>query len=156
VSFRDKEHLSALRFKDEVFVLETMFWPDEVRAAEFDTIPADGKVRANEVEMAKALIENLTEPWNPEQFKDEYREAMMDIVEKKVAGEPIEAPAEAPPARVVDLMEALKASVAAAKDRTPSAGGAKRRTATKTAAKRSTAKTAAKKSTATRKRAAAG
>jgi DNA end-binding protein Ku len=156
VSFRDKEHLSALRFKDEVFVLETMYWPDEVRAAEFETIPADGKVRANEVEMAKALIENLTEPWNPEQFKDEYREAMMDIVEKKVAGEPIEAPAEAPPARVVDLTEALKASVAAAKDKTPSAGGAKRRTAKKSTAKRSTAKTAAKKSTATRKRAAAG
>jgi DNA end-binding protein Ku len=156
VSFRDKEHLSALRFKDEVFVLETMYWPDEVRAAEFDTIPADGKVRANEVEMAKALIENLTEPWNPEQFKDEYREAMMDIVEKKVAGEPIEAPAEAPPARVVDLMEALKASVAAAKDRTPSAGGAKRRTAKKSTAKRSTVKSTAKKSTATRKRAAAG
>jgi DNA end-binding protein Ku len=41
VSFRDKEHLSALRFKDDVFVLETMYWPDEVRAAEFDTVPAD-------------------------------------------------------------------------------------------------------------------
>jgi DNA end-binding protein Ku len=157
VSFRDKEHLAALRFKDDVFVLETMYWPDEVRAAEFDTVDSDEKVRDNEVEMAKALIENLSEPWNPEQFKDEYREALLDVVERKLAGEPIEAPAEAAPARVVDLMEALKASVAAAKKKTPpAAGGAKRSSAKKSPAKRSAAKSTAKKATASRKRAAAG
>jgi DNA end-binding protein Ku len=158
VSFRDKEHLSALRFKDKVFVLETMYWPDEIRAAEFDTVDADERVRANEVEMAKALIENLSEPWNPEEFKDEYREALLDIVEKKVAGEPIEAPSEAAPARVVDLMEALKASVAAAKEKTPSASGrAKRPAAKRSAAKKTTAaKSAAKRTTAPRKKAAAG
>jgi DNA end-binding protein Ku len=139
VSFRDKEHLSALRFKDEVFVLETMYWPDEVRAAEFDTVPADEKVRENEVDMARSLIESLTEPWNPEAFTDAYREAMLEIVEKKLAGEPIEAPAEEAPARVVDLMEALKASVAAAKEKTPSAGGTKRPAAKKPAAKRAAA-----------------
>ena len=76
--------------------------------------------------MARSLIENLTDRWNPEAFTDAYREAMLEIVEKKLAGEPIEAPTEEAPARVVDLMEALKASVAAAKDKTPSAGGAKR------------------------------
>jgi len=157
VSFRDKEHLAALRFKDRVFVLETMYWPDEIRAAEFDTVDAGEKVRANEVDMAKALIENLTEPWNPEGFKDEYREALLDIVEKKVAGEPIEAPTEAAPARVVDLMEALKASVQAAKKKTPSASGAKRSTAKRGAAKKTAAKAAtAKKAAAPRKRAAAG
>jgi DNA end-binding protein Ku len=144
VSFRDKEHLSALRFKDDVFVLETMYWPDEVRAAEFDTVPADEKVRDNEVEMARSLIDSLSEPWNPDVFTDDYREALLEIVEKKVAGEPIEAPTEEAPARVVDLMEALKASVAAAKDKTPSAsgarrGGAKRSSAKKPAAKRATA-----------------
>ena len=148
VSFRDKEHLSALRFKDDVFVLETMYWPDEVRAAEFDTVPADEKVRENEVDMARSLIESLTEPWNPEAFTDAYREAMLEIVEKKLAGEPIEAPTEEAPARVVDLMEALKASVAAAKDKTPSsAGGAKRSGAKRPAAK----KTTAKRATATKK-----
>lgn len=159
VSFRDKEHLAALRFKDKVFVLETMYWPDEIRAAEFDTVGADEKVRANEVDMAKALIENLTEPWNPEGFTDEYREALLDIVEKKIAGEPIEAPTEAAPARVVDLMEALKASVQAAKKKTPSAAGgaAKRSTVKRGAAKKTTAKAAtARKAPATRKRAAAG
>jgi DNA end-binding protein Ku len=158
VSFRDKEHLAALRFKDEVFVLETMFWPDEVRAAEFDTIGNREKIRDNEVEMAKALIENLTEPWNPEAFKDEYREALLGIVEKKLAGEPIEAPPESAPARVVDLMEALKASVEAAKKKTPPAAGgtAKRTAARKTTAKRTAAKAAAKKPAVARKRAAAG
>jgi len=132
VSFRDKEHLAALRFKDRVFVLETMYWPDEIRAAEFETLDVDSRARPQEVEMARTLIENLTEPWNPGAYKDEYREALLDIVGKKVAGEPIEAPAEAPPAKVVDLMEALKASVEAARKRTP---GAKR-----TGSRRSTAK----------------
>lgn len=160
VSFRDKEHLAALRFKDEVFVLETMYWPDEIRAAEFDTV-ADGKVRGNEVEMAKQLIESLSEPWNPERFTDEYREALLDIVEKKLAGEPIEVPEEAPPAKVVDLMAALKASVEAAKSRTPAEKPqAKRTTAKKasatkkkTTAKKSTAKAPAKRTTAQRKKA---
>ena len=160
VSFRDKEHLAALRFKDKVFVLETMYWPDEIRAAEFETVEADGKVRGNEVEMAKQLIASLSEPWNPERYKDEYREALIGIVEKKLAGEPIEIPEEIPPARVVDLMAALKASVEAAKARTPAAKPAPKRSAAKktSAAKKPTArkpaaKTAAKRTTATRKKA---
>lgn len=159
VSFRDKEHLAALRFKDDAFVLETMFWPDEIRAAEFDTIHEDGKIRDQEVEMAKALIENLSEPWNPEAFKDEYREALLEIVEKKAAGEAIEAAPEAQPARVVDLMEALKASVEAVKKKGPQAsgsGGAKKSAAKKSSAKKSTAKSSAKKTAAPRKKAAAG
>jgi DNA end-binding protein Ku len=150
VSFRDKEHLAALRFKDKAFVLETMFWPDEIRAADFETVDADGKVRGQEVEMAKSLIENLTEPWNPEAFKDEYREALMEIVEKKVTGEEIEFAPQAAPAKVVDLMEALKASVAAAKRKTPSAKPKP------SAGKKTAAKTAAKKTASPRKKAAAG
>jgi DNA end-binding protein Ku len=158
VSFRDKEHLAALRFKDDAFVLETMFWPDEIRAAEFDTIHEDGKIRDQEVEMAKALIENLSEPWNPEAFKDEYREALLGIVEKKAAGEEIEAAPEAQPARVVDLMEALKASVEAVKKREPSSGsgGARKSAAKKGTAKKSAARSGAKKPAAPRKKAAAG
>lgn len=160
VSFRDKEHLAALRFKDQVFVLETMYWPDEIRAADFETLDTDGKVRPNEVEMAKQLIASLSEPWNPEGFTDEYREALLGIVEKKLAGEPIEMPEEAPAARVVDLMAALKASVEAAKSKTPAAKPAAKRTAArKSAAKKATAKKttakkpAPKRATATRKKA---
>lgn len=151
VSFRDKEHLSALRFKDDVFVLETMYWPDEIRAAEFDTVPADEKVRDNEVEMAKSLIDSLTEPWKPEAFTDAYREALLEIVEKKAAGQPIEARPEEAPAKVVDLMEALKASVAAAKEKTPSSGA--KRAAKKSSAKKPAAKQAATKKAAPRKKA---
>ena len=158
VSFRDKEHLAALRFKDDVFVLETMYWPDEVRAADFDTLGSDEKVRENEVDMARSLIDSLTEPWQPEAYTDAYREALLEIVEKKLAGEPIEAPAEEAPARVVDLMEALKASVAAAKSKTPSSSGAKRSSARKPSARKAPPKkpAAAKKAAAPRKKAAAG
>jgi DNA end-binding protein Ku len=115
ISLRDKEHLCALRFKDEVFVLETMFWPDEIRAADFEVFDKSVQVRAQEVQMAKTLIENLTDDFKPEQYKDEYREALMGVIEKKVAGEEIEVVKEPEATKVVDLMEALKASVEATK-----------------------------------------
>ena len=149
VSFRDKEHLAALRFKDESFVLETMYWPDEIRAADFGGVDVDLKVRAQELEMARQLIENLTAEWNPEEFTDEYREALLRIVEAKISGEDIEVVEPEPTAKVVDLMEALKASVAAAKkqggrgdEAGPATGWspAKKTPAKKTAAKKSTAK----------------
>jgi DNA end-binding protein Ku len=158
VSFRDKEHLAALRFKDDAFVLETMFWPDEIRMADFGGVDVDQKVRDQELQMARQLIENLTSEWNPEEYTDEYREALVKIVEAKINGEEIEVVQPEPTAKVVDLMEALKASVAAAK-KTGEAdggspkrgGGAKKSTSRKTAAK----KTAAKATTA-KKKAAAG
>ncbi|MGZ5345502.1 MAG: non-homologous end joining protein Ku [Actinomycetota bacterium] len=149
VSFRDKEHLAALRFKDEAFVLETMYWPDEIRGADFGGVDVDLKVRAQELEMARQLIENLTAEWDPEEFTDEYREALLRIVEAKISGEEIEVVEAEPTAKVVDLMEALKASVAAAKkqadrpDEAPAPQAkstAKKTTAKKTAAKKSTAK----------------
>src|SRR5207237_10135020 len=73
------------------------------------------KIRDQELQMARTLIENLTAPWNPEEYKDEYREALLEIVEKKAAGEQIEAVEAAPVSKVVDLMDALKASVEAVK-----------------------------------------
>jgi DNA end-binding protein Ku len=115
IAFRDKEHLAALRFKDDVFVLETMYWPDEIRAADFDVLGKKVTVRPQEVQMAKSLIDNLTAEFNPQEFKDEYREALLGIVEKKIAGEEIEVVPEAEPTKVVDLMKALKDSVEATK-----------------------------------------
>src|SRR5207249_11153337 len=101
-SFRCKKHHSALRFKDDVLVLETMYWPDEIRAAEFPELEKDAKLRPQEVQMARSLIDNLTEDWEPEQYRDEYREALLDMVEKKVAGEEIEYIEAPEPTRVVD------------------------------------------------------
>jgi DNA end-binding protein Ku len=123
VSFRDKEHLATLRFRDDVFLLETMFWPDEIRAADFDEIGESSKikVRPQEVQMAESLIENLTSSFNPEEYHDDYREGLLQVVEKKVAGEEIEVIPEAEPSKVVDLMEALKASVQATTTKKPAA-----------------------------------
>ncbi len=160
VSFRDKEHLAALRFKDEAFVLETMYWPDEIRAFETD-VNLDTKVREQELQMARQLIENLTSEWNPDEFTDEYREAMLQIVEAKITGQEIETVTPEPTAKVVDLMEALKASVAAAKNdadepaekEAPKKTAAKKTSAAKKKTAASTKKTAAKKTTAQRKKA---
>jgi DNA end-binding protein Ku len=137
VSFRDKEHLAAVRLMDDVLVLDTMFWPDEVREAEFKELEKKPKVSDKELQMATSLIENLTEPFKPEAYADEYREALLDIVEKKVEGEEIEVIEPPEPTKVVDLMEALKASVEQSK----------KAPAKKTAAKKSGArkKTAARK-----------
>ena len=155
VSFRDKEHLAALRFKDESFVLETMYWPDEIRAADFGGVDVDLKVRAQELEMARQLIENLTAEWDPEEFTDEYREALLRIVEAKISGEEIEVIEAEPTAKVVDLMEALKASVAAAKKQTGNGdeAPAKRSPAKKSTAKKTTAKKSTAKKTTARKKA---
>ncbi len=115
VAFRDKEHMAALRFKEDAFVLETMYWPDEVREADFGGVDVDIEVRDQELAMARQLIDSLTSEWNPDEFTDEYREALLRIVEAKLNGEEIEVLEPEPTAKVVDLMEALKASVAAAK-----------------------------------------
>jgi DNA end-binding protein Ku len=111
VSFRDKEHLSAIRLKDDVLVLDTMFWPDEIREAEFTELEKPAKVSDKELQMASSLIENLTEPFQPENYQDEYREALLEIVEKKVEGQEIEVIEAPEPSKVVDLMDALRTSV---------------------------------------------
>ncbi len=131
VSFRDKEHLAALRFRDDAFVLETMYWPDEIRDADFGGVDVSAKVRDNELEMAQTLIENLTAEWDPAEFKDDYREALLRIVEAKINGEEIEVVEAEPAAKVVDLMEALKASVAAAKKQPEAKPASKKKTAAK-------------------------
>lgn len=147
VSFRDKEHLAALRFRDDAFVLETMYWPDEIREADFGGVDVSMKVRPNELDMAQTLIDNLSADWDPGEFKDEYREAMLRIVEAKINGEEIEVVEAEPTAKVVDLMEALKASVAAAKKEAKAepateknAAARKKTVAKKPAAKKPTAK----------------
>jgi DNA end-binding protein Ku len=128
VTFRDKEHLAAIRLSGDVLVLDTMFWPDEIREAAIEGIDKDVSVRDQEVQMAQSLIENLTDEWDPQRYQDEYRQALMEIVEKKVAGEEIEIVEPAEPAKVTDLMEALKQSVEATKKeaRPAKAGGRKK------------------------------
>lgn len=122
VSIREKQQLATLRVKDDIIVMETMFWPDEIREAEFDELEAKVEIRPEEVEMAGAIIDNLTKPFDGENFVDSTREAVEELAAKKVAGEEIVAPASPEPTKVVDLLEALKASVEATKEKQKKAG----------------------------------
>lgn len=120
IALREKEHLATIRLKDGVFVLETMHWPDEIREPELDELSKKIDVRDSEVKMARQLIQQLSDDFKPEEFKDEYRARLEELAERKIEGEEvtIAAPPEEPErAEVVDLMDALKASVDAAKKR---------------------------------------
>ena len=141
VALRDKEHLATVRLKDEVFVLETMHWPDEIRVPDFEELDKNVEVRDQEVKMARQLVQQLSDEFKPEEFQDEYRKALEALVEKKVEGEEITvAPVpEEEPTKVVDLMEALKQSVEAAKKKKPAASSSKKKTASKSTAKRKAA-----------------
>jgi len=117
LSIRNKERLCALRPYDGTLMLETLYYPDEVRVQKGESLP-DVKVSEKELGMAFSLIDLMTEEFKPEEFKDNYREALMEVINAKLEGvEIVEAPAP-PRGKVVDLMSALKASVEAAKGRT--------------------------------------
>lgn len=122
VSIREKQQLATLRTKDGVLVMETMFWPDEVRAGEFEELDGEVEIRPEEVEMASSLIDNLTKPFDPEAFEDRTRATVEELAQKKIAGEEIVAPTSPEPTKVVDLLEALKASVEATKEKQAKAG----------------------------------
>jgi DNA end-binding protein Ku len=98
-----------------------MYWPDEIRAARFPELEGDIDVRDQELKMAQTLIANLTEDFDPKQFSDTYREALMAAVQQKIEGKEIVAPAAAEEApQVVDLTEALKRSLEEVKARSGS------------------------------------
>ena len=120
ITLRDKEHLATLRLRDEMFVLETMYWPDEIRSLSLEDVEI-GEVpepRPQEVAMAEALIENLTEDFDPTAYVDTYRQKVLDAVRAKVEGQEITVVDDTgEPAGVVDLMEALRQSVEASRNR---------------------------------------
>lgn len=122
VSIREKQQLATLRAKDGVIVMETMFWPDELRNAEFEELDKEVEIRDEEVEMAATIIDNLTKPFEEDDYVDPTREVIEQLAEKKVAGEEIVATASPEPTKVVDLLDALKASVEATKEKQAKAG----------------------------------
>lgn len=117
VALRDKEHLATLRRKDGVLVLETMHWPDEIRKPEFEELDQDVEVRAEEVKMAEMLIENLTRPFDEAEFVDTTRERIQELAQQKLEGKEIVVPSGEEPSKVVDLLDALKASVEATRSK---------------------------------------
>jgi len=131
VALREKEHLATIRLKDDVFVLETMHWPDEIREGEFEELDKKIDVRDNEVKMARQLIQQLSGEFDPGEFQDEYRLKLEELAKQKVEGQEVTVAAEPDeePTKVVDLMEALKASVAEAKkNKDASSSGSKKKT----------------------------
>ena len=110
IVIRNKQHLAALRPWNGTLLLETMYYADEVRRPEEAPKP---QVRGPEVEMAKTLIENLAAKWDPEKYHDRYRTELLDLLQKKAKGKPLPEPQEEEGGEVVDLMEALRQSVAA-------------------------------------------
>jgi len=113
VAIRNKERLCALRPGDGRILLHTLFYPDEIRSTKLEPFePA--AVSNDELKMALTLVEMLEQPFQPDAYHDEYRDALMTVINAKLEGQEIVEAAEPETAKVVDLMAALKASVAAA------------------------------------------
>jgi len=117
IALRQREQLATLRVRDDVLVLNTMLWPDEVRTPDFGFLDEDIETRPAELAMASSLIDSMSGSFKPDEFTDNYRAALQEVIDAKVEGREIVAPEEAEeaPAAAVDLMAALKASVERAK-----------------------------------------
>ncbi|GAW50178.1 MULTISPECIES: Ku protein [unclassified Nocardioides] len=155
VALRQRTSVAVLRVRDDVIVLQTMMWPDEIRKPDFSVDTGD--VKPAEVKMANMLIETLAGDFDPEEFEDDYAEAVESLVKTKIEGGEVKRTATSTKSsgEVVDLLAALQRSVDAAKtargeDEKPAAKktakkAAKKAPAKKAAAKKSTAKKAAAK-----------
>lgn len=125
-----KEKLCLIRAMGDALALETLFVAEDVKDhAEIDEAVATSEVRDAELDLAKQIIESLAAPFDPAELKSEYRESLKELLEAKLAGQEIESPSAPEPTPVVDLMEALRASVAAASAKKPKAAAAKKKAA---------------------------
>jgi DNA end-binding protein Ku len=160
VAIRNRSTLAVLRVRDDVIVLQTMLWPDEIRQPDFDTLGDASDLRPQELAMAASLVDSMTGDYDAGEFDDDYRDAVVALLEAKVSGGDVsDLPAvreTASGGEVVDLLAALQRSVDAARsgrgERAEPAPAKKAATAApkKAAAKKAPAKKAAAK-TATKK-----
>jgi DNA end-binding protein Ku len=123
VALRQRESLATLRTRDGLLVLETLLWPDEVRIPAFPFLEDDIEARSQELKMAASLIESMTADFDPDAYHDGYREALQELVNAKVDGREVvqpESPGEE--AEPTSLADALKASLAAAREAPHQAG----------------------------------
>jgi DNA end-binding protein Ku len=105
-----------------VLLLETMFWPDEIREPSFEVLDEAVEARPEELKMAEMIVDNLTAPFDPSAWVDESREAVEELARRKVEGREVVGQEAKPPAGVIDLMEALQASVEATRRKKAAAG----------------------------------
>lgn len=145
VSIRTRMTMAVLRVRDGVIVMQTMLWPDEIRAADFATIE-DQEVSEREMSMARMLIDELAGDYDPDEYEDDYAQAVEALVRAKLEGGEVQQVEsdEEESGEVVDLLAALARSVEKAK----ASRGESSEPATKAPAKTSTAKTATKKAAA--------
>lgn len=110
---RTKENIAMLRvYHDDTIALSTVYFPNEIRNTNLLEIAPDVQVKDVELDMAKMLIDNLTHPFDPEKYKDEYRETLNEVIEKKILNEKVEySPDKKAPSNIIDLTEALKQSL---------------------------------------------
>jgi len=140
VVLRQREHLAAVKVADAALVLTTMRFAHEiVPATELNVPRGDAGLDRREVDLALQLVDTLTADWQPDKYRDRYREALLAAIERKVEGRAVAAPAAArkPPTKVVDLMQALQASLEA---RQPRAAGKEGRQPAAPAGRRSAAR----------------
>ncbi|OZB95977.1 Ku protein [Paenibacillus sp. XY044] len=127
ISIRSKSSLAAIRVLDECLAIETMFYPDEIRpVSQVPNLPENIQVNDKELGMAQMLIEQLSTPFEPKKYGDDYRERLLDLIEHKVAGEEIKIAPAKQETNVIDLMAALQASIEAAKPVATDPGTAKK------------------------------
>ncbi|HWP98417.1 MAG TPA: Ku protein [Syntrophomonadaceae bacterium] len=130
VVIRSKESLAALRVKDRYLLMETLFFPDEIRSPlSLNNGLEQSRLHDNELKMAVSLVENLSTEFDPSKYQNQYRQALWEIIEAKIAGQEIVNPQPAPESgKVVDLMEALRTSVKLAEEnRQPAARQSKKK-----------------------------
>jgi DNA end-binding protein Ku len=125
IVIRDREALAALDPFESTMLLSTLYWPDEIRAlGELDLPDEEPEIKPAEKKMAAQLIEAMTGEFDPAAYRDEYREALMQVIESKIEGrETVEIAAPEEPTKLVDLMAALQASVSAATSARDAKGG---------------------------------
>lgn len=120
VAIRNKQRLCALRPMDGTLMMSTLLYPDEIRVAKGKELPSID-ISDKESMMADSLIDMMTEPFDAKSYKDSYREALMSIIEAKLDGREVAAVPQPPASKVVDLMEALQASMETLKNKKASA-----------------------------------
>jgi DNA end-binding protein Ku len=113
IAIRQRESLAVLRVREGILVMHTMRWPDEIRRPDFAFLDEDVAVRPQELKMAEALIASMTGEFDPDEFTDDYKDAMTALLEAKQSGGEVQQPPEVPDtgSAVVDLMSALRRSV---------------------------------------------
>ena len=114
IALRHKESLCVIRPSNGKLVIETLFYPDEIRKPDEFVVDIDA-VTDKELAMADSLVELLQEPFDPSKYQDAYREALLEVIEAKMQGGEVRAQPEVAETGVIDLMDALRASVEAAK-----------------------------------------